>query len=121
MFTDRPLDVRHVPGPIYLHVEGEHVPHQAVWLRTRRSEAAREGGDEARDSRWDMPDEQDVYDEVNEDDYRSMVEKRREREQKRAQRKINEDGTGGKPLYCDSRYYKILAGGNGQGGVGCSN
>ena len=37
MFTDRPLDVRHVPGPIYLHVEGEHVPHQAVWLRTRRS------------------------------------------------------------------------------------
>ena len=42
--------------------------------------AAREGGDEARDSRWDMPDEQDVYDEVNEDDYRSMVEKRRERE-----------------------------------------
>ena len=44
-----------------------------------------------------------------------------EREQKRAQRKINEDGTGGKPLYCDSRYYKILAGGNGQGGVGCSN
>ena len=24
-----------------------------------------------------------------------------------------------KPLYCDSRYYKILAGGNGQGGVGC--
>jgi len=25
-----------------------------------------------------------------------------------------------KPLYCDSRYYKILAGGNGQGGVGCN-
>lgn len=24
-----------------------------------------------------------------------------------------------KPTYCDSRYYKILAGGNGQGGVGC--
>jgi len=24
-----------------------------------------------------------------------------------------------KPLYCGSRYYKILAGGNGQGGVGC--
>jgi len=24
-----------------------------------------------------------------------------------------------KPAYCDSRYYKILAGGNGQGGVGC--
>ena len=25
-----------------------------------------------------------------------------------------------KPAYCDSRYYKILAGGNGQGGVGCA-
>lgn len=25
-----------------------------------------------------------------------------------------------KPAYCDSRYYKILAGGNGQGGVGCN-
>ncbi|EOD38275.1 hypothetical protein EMIHUDRAFT_460471 [Emiliania huxleyi CCMP1516] len=25
-----------------------------------------------------------------------------------------------KPLYCDSRYYKILAGGNSQGGVGCN-
>ena len=23
------------------------------------------------------------------------------------------------PAYCSSRYYKILAGGNGQGGVGC--
>jgi len=37
MFTDRPLEVRHVPGPIYLRVDGEHVPHQAVWVRTRRS------------------------------------------------------------------------------------
>lgn len=37
MFTDRPLDVRHVPGPIYLRVEGAHVPCQAVWLRTRRA------------------------------------------------------------------------------------
>jgi len=36
MFTDRPLDVRHVPGPIYLNVAGEHVPRQAVWLKTRR-------------------------------------------------------------------------------------
>jgi hypothetical protein len=42
------------------------------------------------------------------------------REQQRAQRRADEDGTGLKPLYCDSRYYKILAGGNGQGGVGCS-
>ena len=41
------------------------------------------------------------------------------REQKRAQRGMQEDGSGGKPAYCDSRYYKILAGGNGQGGVGC--
>lgn len=37
MFTDRPLDVRHVPGPIYLRVEGAHVPCQAVWIRTRRA------------------------------------------------------------------------------------
>ena len=41
------------------------------------------------------------------------------REQQRAQRKMQEDGTGVLPAYCDSRYYKILAGGNGQGGVGC--
>ena len=46
---------------------------------------------------------------------------RDEREQKRAQRKMNEDGTGVRPVYCDSRYYKILAGGNGQGGVGCGD
>lgn len=37
MFRDRPLDVRHVPGPIYLRVEGAHVPCQAVWIRTRRA------------------------------------------------------------------------------------
>ncbi|HEX5729267.1 acyl-CoA thioesterase II [Microbacterium sp.] len=37
LFTDRPLDVRHVPSPIYLAVEGERVPHQAVWMRTRRA------------------------------------------------------------------------------------
>lgn len=36
LFTDRPVDVRHVTKPIYLVVEGEHVPHQAVWMRTRR-------------------------------------------------------------------------------------
>lgn len=42
------------------------------------------------------------------------------REQARAQKKANEDGSGLKPAYCDSRYYKIMAGGNGQGGVGCS-
>lgn len=36
LFTDRPVDVRHVPSSIYLRVEGERVPRQAVWLRTRR-------------------------------------------------------------------------------------
>jgi acyl-CoA thioesterase-2 len=29
----RGFDMRHVPGPVYLTVEGERVPHQAVWLR----------------------------------------------------------------------------------------
>jgi hypothetical protein len=43
------------------------------------------------------------------------------REQLRAQRKAAEDGSGLKPTYCDSRYYRILAGGNSQGGVGCGD
>ena len=30
------------------------------------------------------------------------------------------DGEGVLPTYCNSRYYKILAGGNSQGGVGCN-
>ena len=25
--------MRHVPGPVYLTVEGERVPHQAVWVK----------------------------------------------------------------------------------------
>ncbi len=25
--------MRHVPGPVYLSVEGEQVPHQAVWVK----------------------------------------------------------------------------------------
>ncbi|MGW2250032.1 acyl-CoA thioesterase [Kitasatospora sp. NPDC001660] len=29
----RGFDMRHVPGPVYLTVEGERTPHQAVWLR----------------------------------------------------------------------------------------
>ncbi|MGW1208290.1 acyl-CoA thioesterase [Streptomyces sp. NPDC002499] len=29
----RGFDMRHVPGPVYLTVEGKQVPHQAVWLR----------------------------------------------------------------------------------------
>jgi acyl-CoA thioesterase II len=29
----RSFDMRHVPGPVYLAVEGEQGPHQAVWVR----------------------------------------------------------------------------------------
>ncbi|MEV6235328.1 acyl-CoA thioesterase domain-containing protein [Lentzea sp. NPDC051838] len=29
----RSFDMRHVPGPVYLEVEGEKAPHQAVWLK----------------------------------------------------------------------------------------
>ncbi|TQL47713.1 acyl-CoA thioesterase-2 [Homoserinimonas aerilata] len=29
----RPFDMRHVPSPIYLSVEGGHVAHQAVWMK----------------------------------------------------------------------------------------
>jgi acyl-CoA thioesterase-2 len=36
LFIDRPVDLRHVPSPIYLSVEGDHVPRQAVWMRIRR-------------------------------------------------------------------------------------
>jgi len=32
--SDRPFDMRHVPSPIYFTVEGEHVAHQAVWMKT---------------------------------------------------------------------------------------
>jgi acyl-CoA thioesterase-2 len=31
--TTHPFDMRHVPSPIYLAVEGERVAHQAVWFR----------------------------------------------------------------------------------------
>lgn len=34
-FERSPVEIRHVGSPIYTRVEGEHVPHQAVWLRTR--------------------------------------------------------------------------------------
>lgn len=30
---DRSFDMRHVPGPVYVRVEGERTPHQAVWVR----------------------------------------------------------------------------------------
>lgn len=36
LFTDRPVDLRHVPSPIYLTVEGERTPSQAVWMKVRR-------------------------------------------------------------------------------------
>jgi acyl-CoA thioesterase II len=36
LFTDRPVDVRHIPSPIYVTVEGERLPRQAVWMRVRR-------------------------------------------------------------------------------------
>ncbi|WP_217548492.1 acyl-CoA thioesterase II [Streptomyces sp. GbtcB6] len=29
----RGFDMRHVPGPVYLTVDGERLPHQAVWVR----------------------------------------------------------------------------------------
>lgn len=32
--SDRPFDMRHVPSPIYFTVEGEHVAHQAVWMKS---------------------------------------------------------------------------------------
>ena len=41
------------------------------------------------------------------------------REQERFQSRGDIDGNI-QPGYCNSRYYKILAGGNGQGGVGCN-
>ncbi|HXH77449.1 acyl-CoA thioesterase [Nocardioides sp.] len=31
--TGRSFDMRHAPGPVYLEVEGEPVPHQAIWVR----------------------------------------------------------------------------------------
>jgi len=31
--TERPFDMRHIPSPVYLTVEGSHVAHQAVWLK----------------------------------------------------------------------------------------
>jgi acyl-CoA thioesterase-2 len=29
----RSFDIRHVSGPVYLTIEGEHVPHQAIWVK----------------------------------------------------------------------------------------
>lgn len=35
LFADRPADLRHIPSPVYVTVEGERAPRQAVWMRTR--------------------------------------------------------------------------------------
>jgi acyl-CoA thioesterase-2 len=35
MFTDRPAEMRHVEGPIYQRVDGDHVARQCVWMRMR--------------------------------------------------------------------------------------
>jgi acyl-CoA thioesterase-2 len=32
--TQRAFDIRHIESPIYFSVEGERVPHQAVWMRS---------------------------------------------------------------------------------------
>jgi acyl-CoA thioesterase-2 len=31
--VSRPFEMRHIPSPIYFRVDGEHVAHQAVWVR----------------------------------------------------------------------------------------
>ena len=36
LFSERPVDVLHVPSPVYTSVDGPHVTRQAVWMRTRR-------------------------------------------------------------------------------------
>ncbi|WP_106814602.1 acyl-CoA thioesterase [Microbacterium timonense] len=36
LFTDRPVDLRHIPSPIYVSVDGGREPRQAVWMRVRR-------------------------------------------------------------------------------------
>ncbi len=37
LFTDRPVELRHVPSPIYLAPDAVPSPHQAVWMRARRA------------------------------------------------------------------------------------
>lgn len=36
LFTDRPVDLRHIPGPIYVAADAQRSPRQAVWMRVRR-------------------------------------------------------------------------------------
>ncbi|WP_087130227.1 acyl-CoA thioesterase [Microbacterium esteraromaticum] len=35
LLADRPADVRHIDGPLFLESSGERVAHQAVWMRMR--------------------------------------------------------------------------------------
>lgn len=34
-WAERAIDLRHVEGPVFVDVQGEHVPHQAVWFRVQ--------------------------------------------------------------------------------------
>ena len=46
----RSFDMRHVPGPLYVTVDGERVPHQAIWIKPFDALRAVEGlTDEQRD------------------------------------------------------------------------
>jgi acyl-CoA thioesterase-2 len=36
LFTDRPVDLRHIPAPIYVAADPERAARQAVWMRVRR-------------------------------------------------------------------------------------
>jgi acyl-CoA thioesterase II len=36
LFAELPVELRHVPSPIYVRAEGAAKPSQAVWMRTRR-------------------------------------------------------------------------------------
>jgi acyl-CoA thioesterase-2 len=47
----RSFDMRHVPGPVYVTVEGERSPHQAIWVKPYDALRPVEGlGDEQRDA-----------------------------------------------------------------------
>lgn len=37
LLADRPIDIRHVGGAIYLKPDSRRAPHQAVWMRTRHA------------------------------------------------------------------------------------
>ena len=36
LFTDRPVDLRHIPAPIYVAADPDRAARQAVWMRVRR-------------------------------------------------------------------------------------